>query len=80
MIFAAKATEEDERSEPILESRLVMNEKTLPDGSMKYKARLVVRGYQQELDQILAEVYSPSGECRVIEIHFGSCSPNGVDT
>ena len=59
--FAAKASEEDERSEPILESRLVMNEKTLPDGSMKYKARLVVRGYQQELDQILAEVYSPVG-------------------
>ena len=45
----------------MLKSCLVMNEKTLPDGNMKYKARLVVRGYQQELDQILAEVYSPVG-------------------
>ena len=59
--FAEKVTEEEVGDEKVLESRLVMNEKTLPDGSMKYKARLVVRGYQQELEQILAEVYSPVG-------------------
>ena len=50
----------DNGNEQVLETRLVLTEKDLPDGSKKYKARLVVRGFQQEFNGGIAdEVYSP---------------------
>ena len=46
-------------NEPVIETRLVLTEKFLKDGNVKYKARLVSRGYQQFLDDEIEDVYSP---------------------
>ena len=61
----------------ILECRLVLTLKTLKDGKFKYKARLVVRGYQQSFEMILAELYSPVGTAESLRLLFAHSALNG---
>ena len=48
-----------EDNEPVIETCLVLTENFLPDGNVKFKARLVSCGYQQFLDDKIEDVYSP---------------------
>ena len=60
----------------ILECRFVLTVKTLKDGGVKYKARLVLRGYQQTFELILAELYSPVGTSESLRYLFANAAEN----
>ena len=53
-----------------------MNEKPLPDGTFKYKARLVVCGYQQDFEEIIAETYAPTGAAESVRYLIAHAAQN----
>ena len=63
-----KTASSDGKPQNIIDSRWVLKKKTEPDGIIRYKARLVIRGFKDRNEYDLQETYAPVSRLPLIRM------------
>ena len=63
----------------ILDSRMIFKKKREVDGSFRYKARLVIRGFKDKNEYELSEIYAPVSQISTIKAGFSLINKFDLD-